>query len=151
MNQQIKLYTRGTFDLFHSGHIQFLQNCRKICSHLTVALDTDQFILQYRRRLPMLDYVDRHAKLQQSGLVDDIIQNNYGIDSKPSILKANPDVVVFNGLIDEHNQLSHMGIDTNWLNQHNILLVSFPVKIPIDEQDIKSRLLTNKMIYKSAN
>jgi len=42
------LYTGGTFDLFHYGHVNFLKKCHSICDNVVVALNTDEFISQYK-------------------------------------------------------------------------------------------------------
>jgi len=28
----LKIYTGGTFDLFHAGHVEFLKKCAQFCS-----------------------------------------------------------------------------------------------------------------------
>ncbi|EJU9788322.1 adenylyltransferase/cytidyltransferase family protein, partial [Vibrio vulnificus] len=34
-------YTSGVFDMFHIGHSNFLEECRKYCDILYVAVDSD--------------------------------------------------------------------------------------------------------------
>jgi cytidyltransferase-like protein len=48
-----KVYTGGTFDLFHSGHVNFLRQCKKIGNHVTVSLNTDEFIFRYKQKMPV--------------------------------------------------------------------------------------------------
>ena len=40
----MKLYTGGTFDLFHWGHENFLKQCSMIADQVVVSLNTDEFV-----------------------------------------------------------------------------------------------------------
>ena len=42
------LYTGGTFDVFHYGHMNFLRQCSKIADRVVVSLNTDEFIEYYK-------------------------------------------------------------------------------------------------------
>ena len=43
----LTVYTGGTFDLPHSGHVNFLKKCAQL-GDVYVALNTDEFIEQYK-------------------------------------------------------------------------------------------------------
>ena len=47
------LYTGGTFDIFHYGHINFLRQCSKLADSVIVSLNTDEFIKEYKGRPPV--------------------------------------------------------------------------------------------------
>ncbi len=36
--------TSGCFDLFHFGHLRYLQRCRERCDRLVVAVDSDEMV-----------------------------------------------------------------------------------------------------------
>lgn len=36
-------FTNGCFDLFHEGHSHFLQQCRRYCDYLVVAVNSDEY------------------------------------------------------------------------------------------------------------
>lgn len=38
--------TSGCFDLFHSLHLTYLQRCRRMCHHLIVGVDSDDWVRQ---------------------------------------------------------------------------------------------------------
>ena len=91
------VYTGGTFDLFHSGHVNFLGECRKIAGEggkVVVSLNTDEFIAEYKGKPPVMSYKERRAVLYGCRFVDHVVPNVGGADSKPAILEVNPDFVV---------------------------------------------------------
>ncbi len=53
------LYTGGTFDVFHYGHMNFLKQCAKISDKVIVSLNTDEFITQYKGKPPVMNYDER--------------------------------------------------------------------------------------------
>jgi cytidyltransferase-like protein len=59
-------------DLFHAGHVAFLQKVRARFpgAHLTVWLHTDDQILSYKGRRPVMDFACRTAVLEACRLVD---------------------------------------------------------------------------------
>jgi len=54
MEKQKIVYTGGTFDLFHPGHVNFLKNCKKIGDYVIVSLNTDEFIERYKKSKPII-------------------------------------------------------------------------------------------------
>jgi glycerol-3-phosphate cytidylyltransferase len=89
-----KVYTGGTFDLFHRGHVNFLRQCKEIGDHVTVSLNTDEFIYRYKGEYPIISYEERKEVLLSCRYVDKVIPNTEGEDSKPTILDVNPKFIV---------------------------------------------------------
>ena len=91
------VYTGGTFDLLHSGHVRFLQACRKIAGHdgtVVVSLNTDEFISAYKGKPPVMSFEERKEVLQALRCVDRVVANVGGADSKPAILDVMPDFLL---------------------------------------------------------
>ena len=86
------LYTGGTFDLFHYGHVNFLEHCAKISKEVVVSLNTDEFVSQYKRK-PILSYEERKRSLLGCQYVDRVIANVGGSDSKPAIMSVKPNII----------------------------------------------------------
>ena len=92
------VYTGGTFDLFHSGHANFLRLCRKLAGDdgkVVVSLNTDEFIQEYKGKPPIMSYQERKAILLACRFVDEVVVNVGGADSKPAILSVLPCCIVF--------------------------------------------------------
>ena len=81
------LYTGGTFDLFHYGHANFLKKCKTLADKVVVSLNTDEFILKYKGKSPIMNYKERELSLLYCKFVDSVIANVGGEDSKISIEK----------------------------------------------------------------
>lgn len=60
------VYTGGTFDTLHAGHIKFLSYCRKIAGNdglVVVALNKDEFIKRFKGKKPIFNYKTREKML----------------------------------------------------------------------------------------
>ena len=88
------IYTGGTFDLFHAGHVNFLKQCKKIGDQVVVYSNTDEFIFDYKGKSPIINYEQRKEVLLSCRYVDDVIPNVGGQDSKPTIEMVQPDFIV---------------------------------------------------------
>lgn len=134
------LYTGGTFDLFHSGHVNFLKSCKKLADTVIVSLNTDEFIKEYKGSSPIINYEDRKTVLLSCKYVDKVIPNIGGKDSKPSIIMVNPDIIAIGDDWARKNYYEQMQFTQEWLDKKNILLVYIPYKQGISTTEIKKRL-----------
>jgi glycerol-3-phosphate cytidylyltransferase len=141
LKKSIKLYTGGTFDLFHSGHVNFLRQCKKISDIVVVALNTDEFIHRYKGKEPIISYEDRKSVLLSCKYVDVVIKNIDGEDSKPTILSVKPDVIAIGDDWAKKDYYKQMNFTQKWLDDNNITLLYIPYKDGISSTEIKKRLL----------
>lgn len=135
----LRIYTGGTFDLFHSGHVEFLRRCKKL-GRVTVALNTDDFILQYKGKSPVMTYAEREAVLLSCRYVDSVIPNYGGPDSKPSIIKARAELIVIGSDWARKDYYKQMQFTQEWLDQNGIGLAYIPYTAGISSTQIKRRL-----------
>jgi len=77
----IKVYTSGTFDLFHYGHLNILLECKKL-GHLTVGISTDKLVERYKGLKPIMNYNDRYAIVKELRCVDKVIKQETFFDVK---------------------------------------------------------------------
>ncbi len=133
------VYTGGTFDLFHSGHVNFLSKISKL-GEVTVSLNTDEFILEYKGSLPVCSYDERKLVLENSVYVTNVVPNIGGADSKPSIENVNPDIIAIGTDWARKNYYEQMKFTQDWLDEKNIMLLYVPYTKGISSTEIKKRL-----------
>lgn len=133
------LYTGGTFDLLHYGHISFLRQCSRICDNVVVALNTDEFVSEYKTQT-IMTYKERELSLQSCQYVSKIIPNLSGADSKPTILSVNPDIIAVGDDWAHKDYYSQMSFTPEWLDEKNIVLIYVPYTKGISTSEIKRRI-----------
>jgi len=135
----LRIYTGGTFDLFHAGHVEFLRRCAELGS-VTVSLNEDEFIEKYKAKRPIITYREREAVLLGCRWVDNVVPNVGGSDSRLSISLVNPDLVVIGSDWARRDYYSQMGFDQDWLDERGIGLCYIPYTQGISSTAIKERL-----------
>lgn len=133
------LYTGGTFDLFHYGHVNFLRQCYRLCENVVVSLNTDSFVAEYKCA-PVMNYKEREQSLLSCQYVSKVIPNVFGKDSKPTILSVKPDIIAIGDDWCHKDYYKQMSFTQEWLEQNNIVLVYIPYTAGISSTEIKKRL-----------
>ena len=134
------VYTGGTFDLFHAGHVQFLRRCFELCS-VVVSLNTDEFIEEYKGKPPVISYADRRDVLLACRYVDSVVQNTGGPDSTIAIESVMPDLVVIGSDWARRDYYTQIAFDQDWLDERGIGLCYIPYTQGISSTAIKERML----------
>ena len=135
----LTVYTGGTFDLFHSGHASFLERCAQIGS-VTVALNTDEFIKDYKGKAPVMSYAEREAVLLSCRFVDRVIPNFAGADSRPTIELISPDFIIIGSDWARRDYYAQMKFDQDWLDARGIALCYIPYTQGISSTQVKRRM-----------
>ena len=139
----LKVYTGGTFDLFHAGHVKFLKRCQEIAGitgRVTVSLNTDEFIYEYKKVKPILSYEERFEVLSSCKFVDYVVPNIGGADSKPAIVECKPDVISIGSDWARKDYYKQMQFDQDWLDERNISLIYIPYTKGISSTLIKQKI-----------
>jgi glycerol-3-phosphate cytidylyltransferase len=136
----LTVYTGGTFDLFHSGHANFLARCAEL-GEVTVSLNTDEFIQAYKGKPPIISYQDREAVLRSCRSVSEVIPNFGGADSTPSIEMIQPDIIAIGSDWARRDYYVQMGFSQDWLDARGISLMYIPYTEGISSTAIKARLV----------
>lgn len=137
------VYTGGSFDLFHSGHVAFLKRCKQLAGKggkVVVCLNSDEFILAYKGKGLVMTYAERRAVLKACRYVDEVIENWGGADSTTAIDWVCPDLIVIGSDWARRDYYSQMGFTQDWLDERGIGLVYIPYTAGISSTDIKGRL-----------
>lgn len=135
-----KVYTGGTFDLFHKGHVNFLKQCKEIGDYVVVSLNTDEFIYRYKGSYPIINYNDRRDVLLSCRYVDEVIPNENGEDSKPAISLVSPKFVVIGSDWAKKDYYKQMNFTQEWLDKNGITLIYLPYTENISTTIIKNNL-----------
>jgi glycerol-3-phosphate cytidylyltransferase len=138
----LKVYTGGTFDLIHSGHVNFLRRCAEIGT-VTVALNTDEFIASYKGKPPVMSYDERLEILSEFLSVTNIVPNSNGADSRQTILDVAPDIIAIGSDWARKDYYKQMGFGQDWLDEHDISLMYIPYTKGISTTELKRRMAVN--------
>ena len=66
-------YTTGVFDLFHLGHLNILKNAKCQCEKLIVGVSSDELVMRYKNRTPMVSLEERVAIVEAIIFVDQVV------------------------------------------------------------------------------
>ena len=120
--EQIIGYTSGVFDLFHIGHLNILQKSKSMCDKLIVGLTTDELLLTYKNKKPVIPFNERIEILKSIKHVDVVVpqenMNKYEMWDK---IKFN---VMFVG--DDWYNTDKWKIYEQQLQKVNVKIVYFP-------------------------
>ena len=140
----LKVYTGGTFDLFHSGHVNFLKRCQQIAGvdgQVVVALNTDRFIYDYKKKKPVLSFDQRKDVLESCKYVSEVVANVGGSDSKKTIeMVESVDVIAIGSDWARKDYYAQMEFNQDWLDEKNISLIYIPYTKGISSTFIKGNL-----------
>ena len=137
------LYTGGTFDLFHAGHVNFLYHCKKIVGddgRVVVALNTNDFVLR-TKGVKILPYEERKRVLEACKYVDAVVCNEFGEDSKPTIQLVDPHFIAIGSDWACKDYYKQMDFTQDWLDSQGITLLYIPYYTGISSTKIRNLLL----------
>lgn len=66
-------YTTGVFDMFHIGHLNILRRAKEQCKYLIVGVSTDDVVMSYKKRMPVIPYEERRAIVEAIKYVDEVV------------------------------------------------------------------------------
>ncbi|WP_435235371.1 adenylyltransferase/cytidyltransferase family protein [Psychromonas sp. PT13] len=68
-----RMFTSGSFDIFHQGHLNVIKKSKELCEYLIVGVSTDDVILKAKGRLPIIPFAERISILEANRYVDEVI------------------------------------------------------------------------------
>lgn len=66
-------YTTGVFDLFHVGHLNILKRAKEQCEFLIVGVSTDELVMEYKNKRPVIPYEERMEIVAGIKYVDKVV------------------------------------------------------------------------------
>ncbi len=113
MNNKV-IFTSGSYDLFHFGHLNILLEAKKLGLNLFVGVSTDELIELYKGIKPVISYQDRAAIIKELKCVSGVYQQTSLVDL--TLFKnMNADLFVLGS--DWENNFENE--DINWLRDNN--------------------------------
>jgi len=88
----MRVITYGTFDLFHEGHRRLLKRARELGDHLIVAVTTENFDDARGKLNVQQSLMERIRNVQESGLADEVIIEEYEGQKVNDIQKHGVDI-----------------------------------------------------------
>ena len=67
------VYTVGTFDLLHIGHLDLLEYCKTLGDKFVVGVASDEVVASYKRNKPIIPLDQRMRMLKALNCVDDVV------------------------------------------------------------------------------
>lgn len=68
------VYTSGTFDLFHIGHLNILRKSKALGEFLVVGVSTDELVASYKVSEPVIRYEDRAEIIRHIDFVNQVVK-----------------------------------------------------------------------------
>ncbi|WP_324171850.1 adenylyltransferase/cytidyltransferase family protein [Sulfurimonas sp.] len=67
------VYTVGTFDLLHIGHLDLLEYCKTLGDKFVVGVASDEVVASYKINVPVIPLEQRMRMLKALKCVDDVV------------------------------------------------------------------------------
>ena len=116
------IYTDGTFDLCHMGHISFFEKIKKLgCRKLIIGVISDENVSSYKR-LPIINLDNRVKFLENLRLIDKVIKDCPFNQITDKFLNDNGiDLVIYGGDPNDKDPLKKWAYHYQIPNEQNIL------------------------------
>jgi len=73
MSKKIIGYTTGVFDMFHIGHLHLLKKAKNRCDYLIVGVSTDELVIEYKKKQPIIPFEHRLEIVSALKCVDEVV------------------------------------------------------------------------------
>lgn len=67
-------YATGVYDLFHIGHLIALEREKELCEHFIVGVNSDELVLEYKNKKPIVPFEERIRIVGALKCVDEVIR-----------------------------------------------------------------------------
>lgn len=67
-------FTSGVFDMFHVGHLNLIENAKKNCDYLIVGVNSDELMIEYKNKKPVIGCDERMRIIAALKCVDEVIK-----------------------------------------------------------------------------
>jgi glycerol-3-phosphate cytidylyltransferase len=138
MKNKTIIYTSGSYDLMHFGHLNILLKAKKLGDFLIVGVSSDNLIKKYKHLKPIISYKDRAAIIKELKCVDLVIKQTKFFDIK-QLKKYNINIIVL-GNDWENKKFPEL---TKCLKELNIKMKYIPYTKRLSTSSIKEKIIRN--------
>lgn len=129
------VFTSGSWDLFHVGHLNILEESRKLGDVLVVGVSTDALIEDYKGLPPIIPFDQRCEIVGAMECVDCVVQQDVLTDIR-QLIEYKVDVVVIG---DDWKDRHLAGLD--WMQEQGKEVVYLPYTEGVSTTQIKRRII----------
>lgn len=87
------IYTVGTWDLLHVGHLALLRHCKTLGETVAVGVASDDIVASYKKNVPVVPLEQRMEMLQALRCVD-IVRPYFELEYTSACKELNVDIFV---------------------------------------------------------
>tara|TARA_R110002020_G_scaffold81803_8_gene202947 strand:- start:963 stop:1391 length:429 start_codon:yes stop_codon:yes gene_type:complete len=132
-------FTCGSFDLLHAGHVLMLEEARRECDHLIVAIQTDPTIDRPTKNSPVQTLEERKTVLRGIRWVDEIRVYKTEEDLWNMLSYMAPDVRILGADWKGKDYTGHDLGHTVFFNSRNHTWSSAELRRRVYEAELKKR------------
>lgn len=115
-------YTTGVYDMFHIGHLNLLKRAKENCDYLIVGVSTDELVMQYKKKMPIIPFEERKQIVESIKYVDEVVPQ-INRDKMEAYNKYKFDVM----FVGDDWKGNELFVETEKkLKEHNVNVVYFP-------------------------
>ena len=143
-----KMYENGciqaAMDMFHYGHLNLINNAKKYCKNLTVAVNSDDLIQRYKNKTPIVSCKDRMKIISAIKGVDRVVE----IDHRDKVKAAKE--LQFDALLmgDDWKDTPFYKEQEEKLGAIGVKIVYLPRTPNVSSTDIRKEYIQRKGIEK---
>lgn len=131
-----KVYTSGTYDLFHIGHLNVIRRSRELGDYLVVGVSTDELVASYKMRKPIIPYEER-AEIIRALTGVDLVVRQEELFSQKLMSELDIDVMTIG---DDWKGKHHPGLE--WAINHPKIKMHFlPYTQSVSTTVIKQQII----------
>lgn len=137
-------YTCGVFDMFHVGHLNFLEECKKHCDFLLVGICDDDYVRNIKNKEPIISENERSRIVKALKCVDDtIIVDTATTNDKTLALEKFKFDALFAG-DDWKGSDRYKKTEADFKKFGNISIEYFPYTKGVSSTAIRKKIVENK-------
>lgn len=132
------VFTSGTWDLFHLGHINLINESLKFGDELIVGVSTDELVESYKGSKPIIPFEERVLVLESIKGVSKVVEQKKLTDIN-QLIELEVDVVTIG---DDWKDKYLEGLD--WMeSQPNKEVIYLPYTEGVSTTSIKKKIISN--------